>query len=133
MTQPSGLRYLLAFKDLDIPQDAILFLLPLPSHVAQHSKTCCENPLCVLQCQDIPGTLHIPLPTAFLAFEICWKFLSIAYLFFLIWLMHGVCADRHGHACDFYSCKSRIENLKCKSENTDFQTTFLFYLPNSVR
>lgn len=78
MTQPSCLRYLVAFKDLDIPQDAILYLLSLPSHVAQHSKSSCRNPpVCaaVHQCQEIPGTGHIfPVPTAFLGFENCWKF-----------------------------------------------------------
>lgn len=88
MTQPSGLRYLVAFKDLDIPQDAILFVLPFASHVAQHSKTCCEKPpVCAAMPGDPCDSSHLP---SFLAFENCWKFLSIAYLLFLIWLMHGV-------------------------------------------
>lgn len=111
MTQPSCLRYLVAFKDLDIPQDAILLLLSLPSHVAQHYKTSCKKPpVCAAeqQCQEITVAVQIfPLPAAFLGFENCWKFLFIAYLLFLIRLMHGVYADRHGHACDLYFCKSR--------------------------
>lgn len=139
MTQPSCLRYLVAFKELDIPQDAILYLLSLPSHVAQHSKSSCKNPpVCaaVHQCQEIPGTGHIfPLPTAFPGFENCWKFLFLAYLLFLVWLMHGVYAGRHGHACDLYFCKSR--NRKTSNVNQKILISkllfFFTYLPNSVR